>query len=91
MMSVDLVDIALMVKGLRTTEEARLRWPFIFCQLAEVLRRDRRSRRRSPGAEEAVEWLLSGLAAAPISGEERDQAEALIAGLYGSAGAAASA
>jgi hypothetical protein len=78
-MSVDLVDIALMVKGLRTTEEARLRWPFIFGQLAEVLRRDRRSRRPSAGLEEACDWVRSCLAAAPISGEERHLAESLIA------------
>ena len=77
----DLVDVALIVRGLRTAEESRARWESIAGRLRRALDSVRRlepARRRDPGADHVVDWLHRLIVDAPLEDAARAEAEGLI-------------
>jgi hypothetical protein len=80
-LSDDLVDIALMVRGLRTPEESRTRWAYILGRLrsaSDSVRRLEPGRRRRPDADRAIDWLHRSIVEAPIAEGQRTELEGLI-------------
>jgi hypothetical protein len=77
----DLVDVAIMVRGLRTPEESRGRWESIAAGLRRALdsvRRLKPARQRDPGADHVVDWLYRLIVDAPLDDAARAEAEGLI-------------
>jgi hypothetical protein len=77
----ELVDMALMVRGIRSAEEAFGRRSFIMSRLRDALGRVERlppSRRRMPDADHALDWLHRSVMEAPLAGEIRAEAFGLI-------------
>jgi hypothetical protein len=66
----DLVDISLMVRGLRTAEEAGAGRSFTVGKLRtaiDVVRQLRPNRRRMPDLEQALDWAYRSVVDAPLS------------------------
>src|SRR5262245_48718963 len=77
----DLVDVALMVRGLRTPAEGKLRLPAIVAKLAQAERSVRRlkpGKRRLPQADSGLDWAYRSAMDAPISEADRAQVVAAI-------------
>jgi hypothetical protein len=81
MLTDDLVDVALVVQGLRTAEESRILWELIAGRLRRALdsvRTAKPARRRDPGADHVVDWLYRLIVDAPLDDAARAEAEGLI-------------
>jgi hypothetical protein len=72
----DLVDVAALIKSIRTPEESRARLPYALSQLREAARsasRLRSGRRRLPGWHDALAWARESALAAPLTDDQRDE------------------
>jgi hypothetical protein len=77
----ELVDVALMVRGIRSDEEAFGLWSSIMSRLGSALGRVERlqpNRRRMPDADGALDWLHRSIQEAPLAEDARAEASALI-------------
>jgi hypothetical protein len=86
----DLVDIALMVRGLRDAREAEGRLPFILGRLrsaVQSVRRIKPGRRRMSSADSTLDWLWRAAADAPLDDGQRAEVLALVSELKGMCGA----
>jgi hypothetical protein len=87
----DLVDAALMVKGIRNRLEVPARWPYILSRLRAAVDRVARlepHRRRQPDADHALDWLHRSIMDAPIAEDQRGEALEVLGGIKVMVGAA---
>src|SRR5215472_15638560 len=70
----ELVNVALMVRGLRSVREAGTRMPYILSRLEDAEKSVRRLKpawRANPGAEHALDWLHRSSIDAPLEDRQR--------------------
>jgi len=78
----EIVDVALMIRGIRDAREADDRLPFIMSRLeaaALAVRRLKPGRRRMPGLDHALDWVYRAAAEVPMGDDRRVQVDAAIA------------
>jgi hypothetical protein len=79
-----LVDLPLMLRGLRADDEAQTRRPSISGQhrsAVDSAKRLRFERRRMPEADQALDWMRRSAMEAPLSEEQRGELDGLVAEL----------